>query len=250
MIGILRNIYRSLKKKNKFFWSVNWIKTYYFNYKKFPYSIAKKLPVIFYGKVKFSSIEGDVIIDAPIKRAMIGFGQTFEFPTTSKGTSEILLDGKMVFKGNVQFGKDVSLLIGKNAYFEMGHMATFGSNVNLICVKKVILGDWTGIGYDSQVIDTNSHPMINTITNERYPITGDIILGNYNSISNKVSIMLNTKTPNSCVIASNSLCNKDYTVHGENILLGGIPAKLLLSNFARDYDSERENLIKNKVIKW
>ena len=196
---------------------VNWIKTYYLNYKIFPRSIAKKLPVIIYGPIKLSSLKGKIIIDAPIKRGMIGIGQSFEFPTTYKGTSELVLNGTLKFKGNAQMGKDVCIKIDTNGYCEFGHMATLGSNVKLICMEKVILGDWTGIGYESQLIDTNSHPMINTNTGEHYQITGEIVLGSQNAVSNRVTIMLNTKTPDSCVIASNSLCNKDFTKHGENI---------------------------------
>ena len=70
-----------IKKKIKFFFSINWIQTIYFNFKKFPYSIAKKLPVFFYGSVKFTNIDGNITIDAPIKTAMIGFGQQYEKST-------------------------------------------------------------------------------------------------------------------------------------------------------------------------
>ena len=68
MIQFLKNSYRYFKKKNNFFWSVNWLKTYYFNFKMFPYAIARKLPVYFYGKVKLSSLKGTITIEAPIKK--------------------------------------------------------------------------------------------------------------------------------------------------------------------------------------
>ena len=84
MIQFLKNSYRYFKKKNTFFWSVNWLKTYYFNFKMFPYAIARKLPVYFYGKVKLSSLKGTITIEAPIKKAMIGFGQRYELVSQSK----------------------------------------------------------------------------------------------------------------------------------------------------------------------
>jgi len=40
-------------------------------------------------------------------------------------------------------------------------------------------------------------------------MTKPIILGNYNYIANRVSINMSTITPNNCVIASNSLLNKE-----------------------------------------
>jgi|TARA_R110000787_G_scaffold89678_6_gene189716 acetyltransferase-like isoleucine patch superfamily enzyme len=248
MSRFLRKRYRKFKKKNKFFWSVNWIKTYYFNYKKFPYAVAKKLPVFFYGKVKFSNISGEVIIDAPIKKAMIGFGQTFEFPTTSKGTSEISLKGAIVFKGNVQIGKDVCLLIDKGAYFEMGHFSCLGSSVLLICKNKIVLGSNVRVGFQVQFIDTSIHQLIDLTTNKKLPLNGSIFLDDNNWVGNRTTIMKNTKTPVNCITASNSLINKDYTPFGENILIGGLPAKLLKENISRDWEGEREKLEKSLIL--
>jgi acetyltransferase-like isoleucine patch superfamily enzyme len=248
MINFLKICYRKLKKKHQFFCSVNWIKTYYFNYKKFPYAVAKKLPVFFYGKVKFTNISGEIIIDAPIKKAMIGFGQTFEFPTTSKGTSEISLKGTIFFKGHVQIGKDVCLLIDKGAYFEMGHFSCLGSSVLLICKNKIVLGSNVRVGFQVQFIDTSIHQLIDLSTLEKLPLNGTIHLDDYNWVGNRTTIMKNTQTPVNCIIASNSLINKDYTTLGENILIGGIPAKLLKENISRDWEGERENLERNLII--
>lgn len=249
MIYFLRNKYRWLKRKIKFIYSVNWVKTYYFNYKKFPYSIARNLPVFFYGKVKFSSIKGSIIIDAPIKKAMIGFGQPYELISRAKSKGQLVLDGKLVFKGHVQLGINYFVLVANEAYCELGHLASLASNGKIICKEKIILGDYARIGSESQLIDTNFHQMINTITLDKYPITAPIEIGDYNFVSNRVTIMQKTKTPNYCTIASNSLCNKDYSGFGENILIGGIPAKLLKENISRDWVGEQERLEDNLIVK-
>ena len=65
MIEILKHNYRKAKsgyKKFKIYYSINWTKTLYFNFKKFPFSVAKQLPVFFYGSVKFTSIAGKIEI--------------------------------------------------------------------------------------------------------------------------------------------------------------------------------------------
>jgi acetyltransferase-like isoleucine patch superfamily enzyme len=249
MIDFSRNKYRWLKRKIKFIYSVNWVKTYYFNYKKFPYSIARNLPVFFYGKVKFSSIKGSIIIDAPIKKAMIGFGQPYELISRAKSKGQLVLDGRLVFKGHVQLGINYFVLVANEAYCELGHLASLASNGKIICKEKIILGDYARIGSESQLIDTNFHQMINTTTLDKYPITAPIEIGDYNFVSNRVTIMRKTKTPNYCTIASNSLCNKDYSGFGENILIGGIPAKLLKENISRDWVGEQEQLEDNLIVK-
>jgi hypothetical protein len=59
--------------------------------------------------------------------------------------------------------------------------------------------------------------------------------------------MQKTITPDYCTVASNSLCNSDYTNFGSNILIGGLPSKLLKSNITRDWYGEQEVLKKNLI---
>lgn len=253
MIRILKAAYGKLRKayhRFKLYYSVNWIKTVYFNFKKFPFSTAIKLPVFFFGKVKFQLLVGKITINGPIKRGMIGFGQRFEKSRKAKGIAEFVLEGQLVFNGPAHFGKDVFFYVGENAYCEFGYMSGLGSDVKLICTHKIIIGDWTAPGYESQIIDTNSHPMKNAETGVLYPMTAPIIIGKCNSVSNRVTILPNTKTPDRCVIASNSVCSKDYTNLGENVLIGGVPAKLIKTNYTRDWENEKPLLESYKIINW
>lgn len=236
-------------RKIKFSLSINWLKTIYFNYKMFPRKVARKLPVFIYGKVNFLSLKGEIIINAPIKKGMIGFGQRYEMFTKSKGTAEILIKGRVFFNGYFQFGKDCFVFIDEYASCELGNMSSLGSNGKLICTNHIVLGDFARLGYESEIIDTNFHQMIDSITGEKYPMTSPIKIGNYNYIGSRVSIMSKTITPNYCTIASNSLCNKDFSKLGTNTLIGGIPAVLLKKNIKRDWESENVKLIKHLRIK-
>ncbi|APY12738.1 transferase [Seonamhaeicola sp. S2-3] len=208
----------------------------------FPFKIAKKLPVFFYGSVKFTSLSGEIVIDAPIKIGMIGFGQPYEMTTRSRGISEINLSGVLVLKGHIQFGNDFFIYIKENAYCEIGHMSSMATLAKLICTYKVVIGKWVRIGSESQLIDTNFHQMKNTKTGELYPMCNPIELGDYNYIGNRVSIMPKTKTNSYCTVASNSILNKDYTDLGTNILIGGIPSKLIKNDISRDWEGERARI--------
>jgi acetyltransferase-like isoleucine patch superfamily enzyme len=129
--------------------------------------------------------------------------------------------------------------ISKGAYCEMGHMASLGGNGKLICYERIVFGDYARIGFESQVMDSNFHQMIDTETGAAFPMTAPIHIGNYNYLGNRVSVMQQTHTPDYCTVASNSVCNKNYTQHGNNILIGGIPAKLIRDNISRDWKSEK-----------
>lgn len=245
MINIYNKIYRGLRTiyhKLKFYYTVNWTKTFYFNFKKFPFDTARKLPVFFYGRVKFHDLRGEIILDSPIKTGMIGFGQTFELFKKEQGIAEFYLSGKLVFKGNAHFGKDCIVYIGPESYCEMGDMFALGSRGKVFCYNKVIFGNYVRIGFESQIMDTNFHQLINLEIGKKEPMVLPIQIGDYNWIGNRSTVMQKTITPNYCIIASNSLVNKDYSSFGENILIGGIPAKLLKNNISRDWEGEDEHL--------
>lgn len=237
--NIFSKIFGAIKRRIFLYSTINWLKTFYFNFKMLPFHQAKKLPFIFFGKVSFQDLSGKVTINGPIRTAMIGFGQKLEKIKKSKGIGEIALGGKLIFNGNAVFGKDVFLGVEKNATCEFGYGIMLGSDVKLICTQKIYIGDWSRVGFESQLIDSNLHPMMNSQTGEHYPMQASIIIKSHNSISNRVSIMMGTTTPDYCVIASNSVCNKDYTDLGNNILLGGIPAKILKNNYTRDWEREK-----------
>jgi acetyltransferase-like isoleucine patch superfamily enzyme len=214
----------------------------YFNFKKFPFGVAIKLPVFFYGKVKFHDLTGEMILKGPIKRGMIGFGQSFELFKKEQGIAEIYLAGTLVCNGNAHFGKDYLVFIGSKAYCELGDMFAFGSRGKLLCYDKIVFGEYVRVGFESQVIDSNFHPLLDLKTGKTRPLTSPIQIGSYNWVGNRTSIMPKTITPDYCIMASNSLCNKDYSALGNTILIGGIPAKLIAENISRDWDGEKEQL--------
>lgn len=242
-------ILKKILRKLRFYLSVNWIKTIYFNFKKFPFAVAKHLPVYFYGKVHFQNIDGTILIEAPIKRAMIGFGQQYETNTRSNGTAEIALLGTIKFKGHVQFGHNYNIHIAKTAYLEMGHMSALGSNGKINCYEKIILGTYARIGFESQLMDSHFHEMIDTLTGHKHRMIAPVILGNYNYLGNRVTVLPKTVTADYCTISSSSLTNKDYSFLGKNILIGGIPAKLLRENTTRDWDTEIPKLERFLILR-
>lgn len=229
---------RKIKKKLKVYRKVNWIKTLYFNFRMFPFAIACRLPVFFYGRVRFGNLTGTVAIEAPIRRGMIGFGQPYELKRRSAGIAELLLEGRMVFRGSVQFGIDYTVFVSRNATCTMGHMSSMGFASKLMCFDDVMFGDYARIGFESQIINSTVHQLLDTVSGERFPMTGKVVLGSFNYFGNRISIMKDTITPDYCIVASGSICNRDYRPLGQNVMIGGVPARLIRENISRDWESE------------
>jgi acetyltransferase-like isoleucine patch superfamily enzyme len=221
-------------------WKVNWTKTIYFNFKKFPFSIAKKLPVFFYGKVSLSDISGQFQINHEIKTGMIAFGKTYVRNNAYMKISEISVAGTLVFEGYAQFGKDCFLSVGQRGVLTLGNMTSLGTNGKIVCEKSITIKEYVRFGTECYIVDTNFHPLIDTNTGKQIKMSDGIVLGNYNYFPTRVSIMPGTRTPNYCTVAIHSLLNKDYTAWGENILIGGIPAKLLREHTTRDWKGEEK----------
>lgn len=246
MIKRVKNTYHRFR----FYFQINWYKTLYFNFKMFPFSIAKKLPVYIYEWVKFTDLRGEIFIDAPIKRGMIGIGKPYEMTTRRLKTAEIILHGKIVFRGYAQFGKDVFIYVKKGAIMDVGNMTGVASQGKIICTHAIKFNTYSRVGSECQILDTDFHQMINTETGEKHPISQPIYIGSYNYVGRWSSIMKGTITPDYCTIASNTLCNKDYSSYGSNILIGGIPAQLLKQHITRDWEGEREALEDSLLARW
>ena len=251
MIKILKQIYfyfYRLITRVKFFFSINWLKTLYFNFKMLPFAQAIQLPFYFYGRVKLSIAKGAVEIHGPIKRGMFGFGQHYEMTSMSKGIGEFILRGKLVVRGYVQFGKDCFLMVGDNAVLDLHNMAGMASDGKLICTNSITFKTFARVGSGSQIIDTDFHQMIHAETGEKYKMTAPIVIGSYNYIGRWTSLMKGTVTPDYCTVASNTLCNKDYLNLGSHILIGGIPARILKTKIMRDWKGEHAKMMRNLLL--
>jgi len=240
----IRPLYRKLKERCRLFRKINWCKSLYFNFKYFSFSTARKLPVLFYGRVHFGKLKGRIILPEEIHMGMVGFGQPYELVTQARGIAQIHIEGQLIFKGYVQFGLDYLLHLGPEGILTMGHMSSVASLSKVICHQSISFGDYARLGSEAQVIDTNFHAMRTVSTNTPMPMRGPISIGAYNFVSNRVTFLQGAKTPNHCTVASNSLCTKDITALGENILVGGIPVKLLREDIDRDWTGEQSMLDK------
>lgn len=240
-------MYRLIRKiwiKIKWVCSINWHKTIYFNFRMLPFQKALKFPVFIFGPVKFTSLKGALVINATLKSNLISFGYNLEMGRTRIGNAELRIDGTLIINGRFITSNDYKILILKNATLEIGEGSHFGSRTTIIATNKIKFGKWFRLSYESQVLDSNFHFLLNLENNKIQRISGEINIADYCWVGNRSSIMKGTITPRNLLIASNSLLNKDYTISiPENSLIGGTPAKLIKKNIVRVFDPELEQKI-------
>jgi len=245
----LRQVFNKIKNKIHWCFKINWIKTWYFNISFFSLKDALKLPVLIFGPCKLTSLKGNFVFNVPIETGIITFGHPFEIFKKPAFGSEIIVDGTWTVNGAICFGIDTKLYIEKNANFEHGAWCTVSTMSKIYCSKYITFGDFVQIGDESMVLDTNFHDLYDLEKKINLPKSGSIHLGSYIYIGLRTTIKSGTIIQDHAMVASNSLCNKDYTSLGSNVLIGGIPAKFIKSGISRDWESEKEQLKNYLTIK-
>ena len=79
--------------------TINVLKTLWFNFKVFPFAVAKKLPVWLYGKVTFRSLAGKIVINGPISSGMIRIGKNDHYVDTAIQQCIWNVRGTLIFNG-------------------------------------------------------------------------------------------------------------------------------------------------------
>ena len=226
---------------------LNLIKTLLFNFRTMPFKVAIKLPVFIYGKVDTYQLKGQVVFQGcEVKRGIIKMGLNKEFLGTVKGASLIVLypNSKLIFTGKSEFSSNFLIRTGEGAELIIGKDTFFGSSVKLVCIKKIVIGHYSRIGFESQLIDSNFHYTYNLEKKIVNPRESEIVIGDYNWIGNRTTISKGANTNSFTIIANSSIVYRDYTtIDDEYVVLAGQSAKVLAKNIRRIYDLELENKI-------
>lgn len=217
----------------------NWWAIFYFNFKMLPFRQAIKFPFDFYGKVRFPCLKGKVIINAPIRRCMVEIGRA-EAEIFPKQECVISIKGVLVINDSMSnaIGTGVTLEINQNAEMQIGGDIVIAPRTKVIVKKGLEIGNHVRISWEGQIFDSNFHYMRNIYTGEIKNINKAIVIGNYVWIGNRVTLNKGTRIPDHSIVASNSLCNKDYTKEGkEYITIAGNPAKPIAEGYERVFES-------------
>lgn len=227
----------------KEFLRVNWVKTIFFNFSMLPLKTACKFPFLLYGNIKLTSLDGQIDFNVPVKKFMCKLGRNVEI-ITLRSKSELRIDGKLEVNGSFSFGNDFIVHIMKGAILKIGEASYFGRKTQIICTSSISIGDSMRFGYESQIIDSNFHYVVDLSTGIINTITKPIEIGHNTWIGNRTTIMAGTQTNNYLIVGSNSLLNKDYkqTVP-EYSLIAGMPATLIRCNIVRVFNFKTEGHI-------
>lgn len=227
----------------------NILKTLIFNFRMFPFSIAIRFPVLLYGKVNISQTKtGNVVFKTNQKPHFGGWkiGLDYDFFRGNHEHSDItrfIVDGKLILGEYGRIANGVLLHVRSGAILELGNDTLINYRTKIGCFEKIIIEDFVRISWESQIIDTDFHFLLqskNVVGNCTAPIR--IGLGSW--IGNRVSVCKGVVMENYTTVASNSLVNKKF-IGEEGIVLAGAPARIVKREVKRIYDLSLETRLHN-----
>lgn len=222
-----------------------------FNIRQFPWKIAKRLPIVFF-KDSYAEICGKgkiILTDSFIEgNGHVFVGQEIKDFDYQCEKTYLHIEGTLTFGGTVRIRRGAMIdICGK---MSIGDDIVVGPRTRIRAHNNIMIGNMVRIAHETQIFDTNFHYTEN-VTNPQYnPISFPIRIGSYCWIGNRTTISKGTVLPDHTTVASNSLVTKDYSNLSPYSLIGGMPAKLLRSDFSRVWDTKREFEYQNREFEW
>lgn len=223
----------------------------WFNFRHFPWEIAKNLPIVFF-KGAYAEISGQgkiVLTDSFIegnKHVMVG-SEVKDFDYQCEKTY-LHVEGTLTFDGYVNIRRGAMIDVCGNMSF--GNDCRVSSRARIRAYNSITIGKTVRIAHESQIFDTNFHYSENIHNPQYNPCSSPIRIGSYCWIGNRTTISKGTILPDHTTVASNSLVARDYSDLPPYSVIGGMPAKLLKSDFTRVWDKKREDEYMKREFEW
>jgi acetyltransferase-like isoleucine patch superfamily enzyme len=167
-------------------------------------------------------LKGKVIIEArEIKTGMIKMGlpTVSIFPNT--GITFENNGGTCVFEGKCSIGNSSAISIGTRGNLILGNNFSATASVKLISYYHMVFSENVTVGWDNIFTDTDFHKLTKTSGGYTKGF-GKIIIGRDNWFGVRCTVLKNTKTPDYCTVAGNSVLNKEYD-YSSYCVIGGNP---------------------------
>jgi acetyltransferase-like isoleucine patch superfamily enzyme len=234
-VKILINIIKLLLKLNLY-------KTIFFNLKFFPIAIAYKLPFHFYGRVVFDNLDGKIILKAKrISTGLVKFGGSHEHIYASREPTRIYISGTLEIDERCVFAKATNLMVWDSAYLKIGQGFSMGSFSKLITFREINIDNDVLVSWECQIFDTDFHFLVNVKDGSVNDNCGKIHIESGVWLGSRVTVQKSVYLPVNTVVATNSVCVKDYRGHkNENIVIAGSPAKVVKTGFEYLKDKRQE----------
>lgn len=214
----------------------------YFNFHYLPFKQAYKLPIVF-NKPHFGILKGNVSIKLDrgekITHGMIklGFSGVALYP--NDGIRFQIAGGTVEFKGKCYIGSSSAIAVGRKGLLVFGDNFSSSAGIKIACQHRIIFEKDVLCGWEATFMDSDFHQLTSIDSQQPPQAYAPILIGEGCWFGSKTMIMKGTKLPDYCTVATNSMCNKEYT--DNYTIYAGSPAKAKKTGYYRDFKNDAIN---------
>lgn len=126
---------------------------------------------------------------------------------------------RLVLGGRFKVGRGCRIVLSDGATMNVGDGTYITGLSNIICTKRIDIGEHTAISWGVQFLDSDFHAI-----NGKEPINTGISIGSHVLIGSNVTILKNVSIGDGCVIGANSVVRESIPA---GTMVMGNPAKVV-----------------------
>lgn len=203
------------------------LKSFYFNFRYLPFQQAVYLPIWITTNFKVIKLKrGQIILDHPYRKNFI-FGASGS-PGLQEHGGGLYLEpnAKLLLHALCVISQGTVLRCDRDATIELGPNFYCNKNCFLRSANSIKIGDDCSLGWNVQINTNDGHAIRHN--DKKVTTSAPITIGNHVWLTSNTIITKGITIPNGCIVAQGAVVTK--TIQEPNVLVGGIPAKVLRAN--------------------
>ncbi len=208
-----------------------------FNFHYFPFNKAIHFPVLVSYKVSLRKLGKKGSLKCPNNFASVKLGfsdGSYFMGTGKKSTFEHEIESQLSFQGSATMCNPFYLTIKHGAKIVIGD--NFQSNTNFIlnASKCIEIGKDSLIAWNVTILDGDGHFITNENNEEILNYPKEIYIGNHNWIASGGTILKGSILADNIIVSANAVISGKFET--PNIIIGGVPAKVIKKDIAWKVD--------------
>ena len=202
--------------KLRYCFQINWLKTFYINFRALPFKDAVKLPLLIFQRTGICSLKGRITVSGPVKFGMIKIGRC-EVSHKRYAHTVLHIDGTVHFSGKASLGSGSALIVSRGGELCMGKEFRITADTAIICEKSITIGEGFLSSWENLIMDSDRHNIFNKegeLLNPPRPIT----IGNHVWLGCRTTVLKGTVIPDNCIAAAGSVLTG--TFHEPGAIIG------------------------------
>lgn len=201
-------------------------KSLLFNFYYLPFNQAIRLPLVVSHRVRVERLQGRLLIPKQAKTGKIrfGFGQVqVASPNHSPFVWSVGSNATIRLGERVKIGTGCKLHI--DGEFTVNERTNFTGECTVICKKAIKIGGGGLISWQTLLMDSDFHPIVDSVLGTHLNPDSPISIGNNVWIGARTSVNKGVSIGSNTVVGAASHLTKSFLE--DDLVLGGNPAKII-----------------------